>query len=440
MTQLLRPVGYTGTLQTLTIPENFGSTITAYLWGGGGGGGGGDYTAPVGGTGSGGGYAQVVVPVSTGDVLSIAIGGGGGGGIGQRGSAAGGGAGASYVADQVFNLANVTGYRTSNPAWCGFLNTYGVWDQDQPLVWDSMYSVSFPSSGYYTFTSSCDNYATIYVDGVAVMTAPDYRSSFSQSVFVPFGVRTIRIVASNYGGPAGVALVISGGSSYSGGRGGNAGGSGSSGAGGGGGGATVLFLNGTEIAVAGGGGGGGGAGRSSGGNSPGPTGQSGSYSAGQSGQDKAGDGGGGGAGGGGVSGGNGGYTNSGDVGAVGGSYGSSLGDLTYNPDGPVPGAVTSPYYSGRPGYGGSGSNRNGSPGNSGYAVFVFDVSGLYVNDGGSFAPVNTTYVKNNDVWTPVKSVWVKDAGVWKQVQGGQPPTFGSTSSNYGVSPRDWGVS
>lgn len=436
MTQLLRPVGYTGTLQTLTIPENFGSSFTAYLWGAGGGGGGGDYVSPTGGNGSGGGYSQVTVPVNAGDVISIAVGGAGGGGLGQRRSAAGGAAGASYVADQVFNLASVSGTRVSNGAWCGFLNTYGVWGTSGS-TWDVTFSVSFPLSGYYTFTSSCDNYATIYVDGVEVLVAPGYTSSYDQLVFVTAGTRSIRIVAVNYGGPAGVALLIASGISYSGGSGGNAGGSGSSGAGGGSGGATVLFLNGNLVAVAGGGGGGGGAGRSSGGNSPGPTGQSSSSSAGQNGENKPGDGGGGGAGGGGYRGGNGGYTISGDQGAYAGTNGTSSGDVVANPTNINPANSNSPYYTGNPGRGGRGSNGNGSAGTSGYAVFDFDVSGLYIKESGSFTPVNTTYVKNNNVWTPVQTIWIKDGGTWKQVQGGSPPVFTSVSGNFGINPRPY---
>jgi len=434
MTQLFRPVGYTGTLQTLTIPENFGDTITAYLWGAGGGGGGGDYISPTGGNGSGGGYSQATVSVGTGDVISIAIGGGGGGGLGQRSSAAGGAAGASYVADQVFNLASVAGTRVSNGAWCGFLNTYGVWGT-AGSTWDITFSVNFPSSRYYTFTSSCDNYATIYIDGNEVLVAPGYTSSYDQSVFVTAGTRSLRIVAVNYGGPAGVALLVSSGTSYSGGCGGDAGGSGSSGAGGGAGGATVLLLNGSVVAVAGGGGGGGGAGSSSGSSSPGPNGQSSSSTAGQNGQNKAGDGGGGGAGGGGSLGGNGGYYNSGDVGAQAGTYGTSNGDIVTNPTNINPANRSSPYYSGNPGTGGRGSNSNGSAGTSGYALFEFNITGLYVNNSGTFTPVDTTYVKNNNIWVPVQSTWIKDGGIWKQVQGGAPPLFTSVSGNFGVSPR-----
>lgn len=436
MTQLFRPVGYTGTLQTLTIPENFGATVTAYLWGAGGGGGGGD-GGRSGGAGGGGGYSQFTINVAAGDVIEVAVGGAGGGGLGQRSSAAGGAAGASYVTDQIFNLANVSGTRVSNGAWCGFLNTYGVWGT-AGSTWDITFPVEFPTSDYYTFTSSCDNYATMYIDGNEVATAPGYTSSYSNSVFVASGTRSLRIVAVNTGGPAGMALLISGGDSYSGARGGNAGGAGSSGAGGGSGGATVLLLNGTVVAAAGGGAGGGGAGvQSNGLSAPGTAGQTSGTNAGMDGQNKSGDGGGGGAGGGGYAGGNGGSVNSGDVGANAGAFGSSTGDVTANPSGVNPGNRTSPYYSGNPGRGGAGSNGNGAAGTSGYAVFEFNVAGLYVNNSGTFTSVDTTYIKDNNVWVPVQATWVKDGGIWKQVQGGSPPGFGSTTSNYGVSPRSY---
>lgn len=437
MTQLFRPVGYTGTLQRLTIPENFGATITAYLWGAGGGGGGGDYISPRGGNGTGGGYSEATISVAPGDVLDIAIGGAGGGGRGQRSGAPGGAPGPSYVAALGFNLADVIGTRVSNGAWCTFLNTYGVWGGPSNWTWDNTIPVEFPASDYYTFTSSCDNSATIYVDGALVMTAPGFTESYTQSVFVTAGTRSIRVLAQNYGGPAGVGLLISTGNSYNGGRGGLAGPNGSSGAGGGGGGATVLLLNGNPVAIAGGGAGGGGCGATSGQNAPGTTGQSSTSHTGQDGQDKGGDGGGGGAGGGGVLGGNGGGVIGGDRGAGAGTYGSSSGSSTNDPNGITPGNSSSPYYSGNPGQGGRGSNGDGFAGTPGYALLEFDVAGVYVNNSGTYTPVNATYINDNGVWTPTTAIWIKDGGTWKQVQGSSPPTFVSTTSNYGITTRTY---
>lgn len=92
MTILVRPLGYTGTLQQLTWSGS-PATITAYAWGGGGGGG--NDSSP-GGAGSGGGFAQGTFTVVNGDVIQVAVGGGGRGGAGGAG-ASGGFGGFSYI-------------------------------------------------------------------------------------------------------------------------------------------------------------------------------------------------------------------------------------------------------------------------------------------------------------------------------------------------------
>jgi hypothetical protein len=137
-----------------------------------------------------------------------------------------------------------------------------------------------------------------------------------------------------------------------------------------------------------------------------------------------------------VGGGNGGSCGDGDVGGQAGSYGLSLGDYTGIPNGTLPADSNRVEYTGNPGRGGRGGST-GSSGTSGYALLEFDVAGVYVNDNGSYIPVNKTYVNTNGVWTPVNSIWVKSNNVWNQVQGSAPPNFTSVSVNYGISPRDF---
>jgi len=231
-------------------------------------------------------------------------------------------------------------------------------------------------------------------------------------------------------------LYIPGNAGFSGGRGGNAGGAGSSGSGGGSGGATVLLLNGSPVAVAGGGGGGGGGGNrgaAAGQSAPGTSGQSTSSSSGQNGQDKNGDGGGGGAGGGGVQGGNGGATPGGDQGGLAGVYGTSNGTTTANPSGRTPGGADTTYYTGTVGQGGV----NTLPGTAGYAVFVFNLPGVYVNQAGTYSPVTKVWIKNNGTWTQPQTIYVNNGGTWQQVLGSEPPTFTSIPGNFGVLSRPW---
>lgn len=445
MATVLRPVGYTGSLQQLTW--QFGNNVpaTAYLWGGGGGGGGND--SGTGGAGGGGGFSIVNFNISAGDVLQVAVGGPGGGGQSARGSAAGGSPGFSYTQSQLFNTR--TAVPSSGPGgavepqfnsnYCTFLNANGVWiNPTSAANFDKTYTVTFPASAQYQFIASADNYADIYVDGSLVLSAPDYRTTFESQIFVTAGVHTVRIVGVNTGGPGAVALTINSGVSFSGGAGGQAGPVGSSGGGGGGGGATVIVLNNTPIAAAAGGGGGGGAGNVGARNgqpAPGDRGQAavGIY-AGQNGQPNSGDGGGGGGGGGGWGGGNGGITPGGDVGAYAGAFGLSSG-IFENPSGRTPGGTSSVYY---PGSGIATGGPTATQGNAGYAMFVFNVSGTYVHHIGSFTPVRNTWVKVNNDWKPVKSIYVKDGGVWAPVYGSISPTFSTVASQFGASPRPFG--
>jgi hypothetical protein len=305
-------------------------------------------------------------------------------------------------------------------------------------VFDRSYTVNFPVTGNYQFTMAADNYARCFVDGDEVFYADNFQTPWTVGYPVTAGTRTIRILGDNTGGPGAVALTIANsisGESYSGGRGGNSGPAGSSGAGGGGGGATVIILNNVPIAAAAGGGGAGGAGNSgtaTGGSAPGPNGQAApGDNAGQNGTNKPSDGGGGGGGGGGWGGGQGGTTPGGDQGGYAGSPGLSSGTVTADPSGRTPGGTSNQYWRNA----GQGGNLNGGDGTTGYAVFEFDVSGIFVHVNGQFNPVNETYVKANGVWNQVKSVYIKQGGTWIPVNGSTTPAFENVANRFGVNPR-----
>ncbi len=438
---IVRPAGYTGSLQRLVWAQGNNVPVTAYLWGGGGGGGGNDSNR--GGNGGGGGFTEMQFTINEGDVLEVAVGGAGGPGASGQSNAAGGNAGASLVLETNFNTASAPTsppvFPQFNSAYCGFLNTYGVWvNPTSAATFDRTYTVNFPATGTYQFTASVDNYATFYIDGAEAFYANSYTNEYTVSIPVSAGSHTIRILGVNTGGPGAVALTINQGLSYSGGRGGNAGGSGSSGAGGGGGGGTVVLLNGTPIGAAGGGGGGGGGGNQGGSaaigeSAPGTRGQAPvGENAGQNGSNKPGDGGGGGGGGGGWGGGNGGSTPSGDTGGYAGVYGLSSGAYL-EPQGRTPGGIANPYYRSGIAQGGTFGGGQGGPG---YAVFEFEVPGTFVHDGGSFQPVIQTFVNVNNVWKPVQATYIKKDGAWTTINGSEAPVFGTVAGRFGINPRE----
>ena len=441
MAIVVRPAGYTGFLQRLVWAQGDNVPVTAYLWGGGGAGGGADSAS--GGSGGGAGYTQVNFVVNEGDIIEVAVGGKGTGGESGRGNAAGGEAGASYLSDFDFNTRDaVTSppvFAQFNSAYCTFLNNNGVWvNPTSAAVFDRSWTVNFPTTGNYQFTMCADNSARCFIDDVEVFQADNFQTPWTVGYAVTAGTRVIRILGDNTGGPGAVALTIANsinGESFSGGRGGNSGPSGASGAGGGGGGATVIILNGTAIAAAAGGGGGGGGGNSgaaTGGSAPGPNGQAApGDNAGQNGTNKAGDGGGGGGGGGGWGGGQGGTCPGGDQGGLAGSYGLGSGTVVDDPSGRTPGGTSNQYWRNA----GQGGSANGGNGTTGYAVFEFEVSGLFVHVNGQFNPVNETYVKANGVWNQVRSAYIKQGGAWLPVNGSITPQFENVANRFGVNPR-----
>jgi len=439
MASVLRPIGFSNSLQQLVWPTTT-SQITAYVWGGGGGGGGNDAGSP-GGNGGGGGFAKKTFTINNGDILQVAVGGAGGAGASSRGSAPGGSAGSSYTTSTVWTTLNLTGYpyiRVTNGAYCGFLNAYGTWNYtSEATYFDHTVTVNFPLNGYYNITGSCDNYASIFIDGVNVLYIPGFQDTYSTSVYVTAGNHSVRLSGVNEGGPASLGLSITGGGSFGGGNGSAAGGGGSSGGGGGGGGASIILLNGTPIAIAGGGAGAGGAGNDGGSsraNAPGPGGQTttGIY-AGQNGQPKGGDGGGAGGGGGGYAGGNGGPTYGGDQTGYAGYFGSGLGDVVTDPSGRAPGGTNQPYYTGSAGYGGVTTGG----GNSGYVVLDMAVGGSSVKYNGDWATVQKTHIKHEGLWRQVQATYVKNNGAWKAVNGSFAPVFTTVSGYWGTDPRGY---
>jgi hypothetical protein len=103
-------------------------------------------------------------------------------------------------------------YRQSNPRYCSFLNQHGVWNVPGPgnsnATFNASFTVNFAKAGNYTFTASCDNTATILLDGVSILSAPGYRTSYTTTIAVTAGNHVVRWLATNTGGPASVGLTV----------------------------------------------------------------------------------------------------------------------------------------------------------------------------------------------------------------------------------------
>lgn len=436
-------------MQSLIVyPLSVDAQITAHLWGGGGGGGGND-SGP-GGNGGGGGFSIAKFGCNKGDELLISVGGGGGGGRGG-GGAGGGNGGSSYIGYSVFNTRQLAGTNglvavTLSYSWSSFMNAYAVWNANGASNLDVSTTVNFPFTGVYVFQTAFDNSATVYIDGVSVASSSDsFTSSVTNNITVTAGSHTLRIVGYNSGGPAGVALAINSGTSFSGAPGGSSGPSGSSGSGGGGGGSTILIQNNSLQGVAAGGGGGGGGGNPSpGGSSPGPHGQTDAGFNGETGASHPTDGGGGGGGGGGYNGGTGGGGNGGayggwpgasDTGGQAGNPGASWSFSYPNgfaPNGRTPGGqsgITVPTGVGRGGASGGGNGGNG------YLVIYMDVPGIFVNYNGVNYATKEVYVKDNGIWKRSNAVYLNVNGVWHEANGPQNTNFVSVSGGFGMVPR-----
>jgi hypothetical protein len=241
--------------KTFIMPAGFESNVTIHCWGAGGGG-------TIGASGGGGGYASTLAQIPAGAVVRLQIGqpgtngdrrtGGLGGTYpsytryrgGSAGSAydedwdtgaGGGGGGASAV---VINNSPVCvgaggggagglgddspGGTPGNPggvypgvatdiypvtlsyAWCQFMNDYAVWGPFSPFTT----TINFPTTGVYTFAFAVDNFGNVQVDGVQVVASSNFNSVTYGNVTINSGNRTVRVFATNTGGPAGVAVRI----------------------------------------------------------------------------------------------------------------------------------------------------------------------------------------------------------------------------------------
>lgn len=425
MSTRISPVGYTNSVQTLTVyPLNKNAQITAYLWGGGGGGG-------VAGSGYGGGFSIVKFGCNKGDNLLLAVGGGGGSGL-NKSNALGGIGGSSYVGYSVFNTRNLVKsnqhelIEVSSGHWGSFMNSYAVGNISKASNLDVSTVANFPITGVYAIQTAATNHVTVYIDGVVVASCVDsFTSSIINNVSVSSGDHTLRIVGYNPNGSAGVAVAINSGTSFSGAPGGSAGPQGGS-SGGGGGGSTLLIQNNSLQAVAGGGGGAGADTDFSGTNGRTNTGFNGEYGASHP---TIGGGGGGG----------GGYDGTGGGGGNGGAYGAGNSGASwswsypkgFDPSGRKPGKSASIV----PAPGAAVGGSPGRSGGNGYAIIQMDVPGIFVNIDGVYYSTKEIWVNDQGTWKKTNSIYVNINGVWTPTAGQEITSFQNSNDGWGMVPR-----
>jgi len=94
-------------------------------------------------------------------------------------------------------------------SYCDFLNAFGKWNYDVNYAdFDHTVTVNFPRDGYYDFTGSVDNTATIYIDGVSVLSMSTFVTTATNLVYVTAGDHSLRLYGINTGSIGAIGLRI----------------------------------------------------------------------------------------------------------------------------------------------------------------------------------------------------------------------------------------
>jgi hypothetical protein len=104
----------------------------------------------------------------------------------------------------IFKAPNNSGYST-------FLNQYGIWnnpDSQYTSSYSGSFTVSIPTTGTYTITSSADDNAIVSLDGTQILTVPGFTTTYTTTRSITAGDHTISWVANNTGYVAAFALTI----------------------------------------------------------------------------------------------------------------------------------------------------------------------------------------------------------------------------------------
>ena len=165
--------------------------LQAIAAGGGGGGGGGQYSA---------GQPNNNTPGTAGTTYG-GYGQGKGGGDGA--GAGGGGGGANFNSTVV--SPDIPVYRTTDPAYNNFLNSYGVWTNPSFIapvnVWQIVnYTIDLPGEDNYYFVVSANNAINLLINNNLIVSNTDYRTTRTSGLqLFGFGPLVINLQAINYG-------------------------------------------------------------------------------------------------------------------------------------------------------------------------------------------------------------------------------------------------
>ena len=99
-------------------------------------------------------------------------------------------------------------YFATDGSYSGFLNTYGVWREGAGASWNDSFQVYFPSTGLYGFTLSVDNIGSVQVDGTTIVSHSNFADTAYATATISAGMHTVRLEATNTGGPASIGVVI----------------------------------------------------------------------------------------------------------------------------------------------------------------------------------------------------------------------------------------
>lgn len=99
----------------------------------------------------------------------------------------------------------------NNSGYCTFLNQYGVWntpDSQYSSSYNASFTVSIPTTGTYTITSSADDNAVVSLDSTAILTVSGYTTTYTTTRTITAGDHTISWTANNTGYVAAFGLTI----------------------------------------------------------------------------------------------------------------------------------------------------------------------------------------------------------------------------------------
>ena len=112
------------------------------------------------------------------------------------------------MAKQYFNLRNNSGWPArSNSTWVKFLNDNAVWNGKGGQV-DGTWNFSVPTDAYYSVSGSCDNWGTVWIDGMQVLDIRDFNNAWVTSVWLTAGNHSIRVYGKDTGGDYGIAVTV----------------------------------------------------------------------------------------------------------------------------------------------------------------------------------------------------------------------------------------